>query len=95
MKTCCEICGKPTKDKVSYLELKVWDFDFIKEEKKEFYPVCFECFDKQTEQQIEKDTAEAVRKERSDLYKQLVKEGVPCLVCGEPLTIGHICNHDE
>lgn len=94
METCCELCGKPTSEKISFLELQTWDFEFINQEKKEFYYVCFECFDAHTNEQIEKDTDADLRKQRSLLFHKLVQEGEPCPSCGEALTIGHICNHD-
>lgn len=34
MKTTCELCEKETINKVSYLELETWEFDFSKNEKK-------------------------------------------------------------
>ena len=53
VKTTCEICGKETKNKVSYLELETWEFDFLKKEKEDFYAICFNCFDKHTNEFID------------------------------------------
>jgi hypothetical protein len=63
MKAQCEICKKETKDKISYLELETWEFDFLQKDKN-FYSICFSCFDKHTNQFIDKDTNLELRKQR-------------------------------
>lgn len=64
MTTHCELCKKETKERVSYLELETWEFDFLKKEKKDFYSICFSCFDKHTNEFIDKDTDLELRKKR-------------------------------
>lgn len=75
MKTFCELCEKETKDKVSYLELETWEFDFLKE-KKDFYSICFDCFDKHTNQFIDKDTDLELRKSRSVSVNKEIQEEI-------------------
>ena len=41
----CEICGTETNNQVSYLELDTWEFNSLNKEAKDFYPICFYCFD--------------------------------------------------
>lgn len=65
MQTTCELCGKETKDRVSYLELETWEFDFLKKEQKDFYTICFDCFDKHTNHFIDQDTDLELRKKRA------------------------------
>lgn len=65
MQTTCELCGKETKDKVSYLELETWEFDFLKKEQKDFYTICYACFDKHTDHFIDQETDLALRKQRA------------------------------
>lgn len=65
MQNTCELCGKETNDKVSYLELDTWEFDFLKEEQKDFYTICFACFDKHTDHFIDQETDLALRKQRA------------------------------
>ena len=65
MKTTCEVCGKETNEQVSYLELETWEFDFLKKEKKDFYTICFDCFDKHTNHFIDQDVNDTVRKQRT------------------------------
>lgn len=65
MQTTCEVCGKETNEKVSYLELETWEFDFLKKEKKDFYTICFDCFDKHTNHFIDQDVDVTVRKKRT------------------------------
>lgn len=94
MAACCELCEKQNGEKISYLELETWDFEYVRKVKKDFYSVCSECFDQQTNKQIEKDTSEEIRKQRSLIFKSLVDEGALCLVCDNPLVVGHICNYE-
>lgn len=63
MTTQCELCKKETKERVSYLELETWEFDFLKKEKN-FYSICFSCFDQHTNQFIDKETDLELRKKR-------------------------------
>ncbi|WP_456276329.1 hypothetical protein [Bacillus sp. AK128] len=76
MKPTCEICDKETKDKVSYLELETWEFDFLKKEKKEFYSICFECFDKHTNQFIDKGMDLELRKKRALSVNKEIQEEI-------------------
>jgi hypothetical protein len=64
MTTQCEICKKETKERVSYLELETWEFDFLKKENKLFYSICFSCFDKHTNHFIDQETDLELRKKR-------------------------------
>ena len=65
MNTTCELCEKETKNQVSYLELETWEFDFLEKEKKDFYSICFECFDKHTNDFIDKEVDLELRKKRA------------------------------
>lgn len=75
MKATCELCEKETKEKVSYLELETWEFDFLKTEKKTFYSICFDCFDKHTNHFIDKEMDLELRKKRSlSVNREIQKE---------------------
>lgn len=76
MKTTCELCEKETKDVVSYLELETWEFDFLKKEKKEFYSICFECFDKHTNHFIDQEMNLELRKKRALLVNKEIQEEI-------------------
>ncbi|OLS40705.1 hypothetical protein [Bacillus sp. MRMR6] len=91
MKTCCELCGTATNDKMSYLELKTWEIDQLIKEVKEFYSICYKCFDKESEKQIEKDADHDLRKQRALLYKQLEQDGFKCPSCDGKFTVEHVC----
>ena len=80
VKTTCELCGKETKDKVSYLELETWEFDFLKKEKKDFYAICFDCFDKHTNHFIDKDMDLELRKKRSLLVDKEILEEIEAIL---------------
>ena len=41
------------------------EFDFLKEEQKDFYPICYTCFDKHTDHFIDQETDLALRKQRA------------------------------
>lgn len=80
MKTTCELCGKETKEKVSYLELETWEFDFLKKEKKDFYSICFDCFDKHTNHFIDKETDHEWRKKRSLSVNREIQEEIEAIL---------------
>lgn len=80
VKTTCELCEKETKDKVSYLELETWEFDFLKKDKKDFYYVCFDCFDKHTNHFIDKDMDLKLRKKRSLLMNSEIQEEIEAIL---------------
>lgn len=75
MKTICEICEKETKNQVSYLELETWEFDFLKEGNKDFYSICYECFDQHTNNFIDQEVDPELRKKRAlSLNKEIQEE---------------------
>ncbi|ALS78437.1 MULTISPECIES: hypothetical protein [Planococcus] len=80
MKTTCEICGKETKDQVSYLELETWEFNFLKKENKDFYSICFNCFDKHTNNFIDQEMDLELRKKRSRLVNREVQEEIEAIL---------------
>lgn len=80
MKTTCELCEKETKDKVSYLELETWEFDFLKKEKKDFYSICFDCFDKHTNNFIDKEMDLELRKKRSLSVDRKIQEEIEAIL---------------
>jgi len=80
MKTICEICEKETKDKVSYLELETWEFDFLKKEQKDFYSICFECFDKHTNDFIDKEIDLELRKKRALSVNKEIQEEIEAIL---------------
>ncbi|MDN7243529.1 hypothetical protein ACSFXN_07165 [Planococcus sp. 1R117A] len=80
MKTTCELCEKETKDKVSYLELETWEFNFLKKEKKDFYSICFNCFDKHTNNFIDKEMDLELRKKRSLLVNREIQEEIEAIL---------------
>lgn len=80
METTCELCGKATNDKVSYLELETWEFNSLKEEKKDFYSICFNCFDKHTNNFIDKEMDLELRKKRSLLVNKEVEEEIEAIL---------------
>ncbi|ANU28266.1 hypothetical protein [Planococcus versutus] len=80
MKTTCEICGKETKNQVSYLELETWEFNFLKKENKDFYSICFNCFDKHTNDFIDQEMDLELRKKRSRLVNREVQEEIEAIL---------------
>ncbi|MEK4228173.1 hypothetical protein [Solibacillus sp. FSL H8-0538] len=80
MKTTCELCEKETINKVSYLELETWEFDFSKNEKKDFHTICFECFDKHTNNFIDKEMDLDLRKKRSLLVNKEIQEEIEAIL---------------
>lgn len=76
MTTQCEICKKETNNRVSYLELETWEFEFLKKEKKTFYSICFPCFDKHTNQFIDKETDLELRKKRLLAVSKEIQEEI-------------------
>lgn len=80
MKTTCELCEKETKDKVSYLELETWEFDFLKKENKDFYSICFDCFDKHTNNFINKEMGLEMRKKRSLSVNREIKKEIEAIL---------------
>ncbi|MED4402126.1 hypothetical protein [Metabacillus fastidiosus] len=80
MKKTCELCKKETKEKVSYLELETWEFDFLKKEKKDFYSICFECFDKHTNNFIDKEMDLELRKKRALLVNREIQEEIEAIL---------------
>ncbi|MGG3799662.1 hypothetical protein [Metabacillus fastidiosus] len=80
MKTNCELCEKETKEKVSYLELETWEFDFLKKEKKDFYSICFECFDKHTNHFIDKEMDLELRKKRALSVNREIEEEIEAIL---------------
>ncbi|WP_066053865.1 hypothetical protein [Robertmurraya korlensis] len=76
MTTKCEICNKDTKERVSYLELETWEFDFLKKQNKLFYSICFSCFDKHTNQFIDKETDLELRKKRLSLVSKEIQDEI-------------------
>jgi hypothetical protein len=83
MKTTCELCGKETKDKVSYLEIETWEFDFVKKEKKDFYSICFDCFDKHTNHFIDKGMDLDLRKKRALSINREIQEEIESILENE------------
>ncbi|MCM3584871.1 hypothetical protein M3182_03815 [Mesobacillus maritimus] len=80
MKTNCELCGKETKDKVSYLELETWEFDFLKKEQKDFYSICYDCFDKHTNDFIDKEIDLELRKKRALAVDREIQEEIEAIL---------------
>lgn len=76
MTTTCELCDKETKDKVSYLELETWEFDFLKKDKKDYYYICFNCFDKHTNDFIDQGMDLELRKKRALSVNKEVQEEI-------------------
>ncbi|WP_409300546.1 hypothetical protein [Peribacillus sp. SCS-155] len=80
METTCVLCGKGTKDRVSYLELEAWEFEFVQAGKQDFYNVCFDCFDTHTNQFIDQDMDLELRKKRSMLVKKEIQEEIEAIL---------------
>jgi hypothetical protein len=80
MKPTCELCNKETKDKVSYLELETWEFDFLKTEKKDFYSICFNCFDEHTQSFIDKEMDLESRKKRASMVSKEIQEEIEAIL---------------
>jgi hypothetical protein len=83
MKPTCELCKKETKDRVSYLELETWEFEFLKEEKKDFYTICFSCFDEHTQNFIDKEMDLESRKKRASLVSREIQEEIEAILASE------------
>lgn len=75
----CELCQKETKNVVSYLELETWEFDFLKEEK-DFYSICFECFDQHTNNFIDKEVDLELRKKRASMVNREIQEEIEAIL---------------
>ena len=80
MKTMCELCEKETNDKVSYLELETWEFEFLKKEQKDFYAICYECFDKHTNHFIDKEVDLELRKKRALSVNKEVQDEIEAIL---------------
>jgi hypothetical protein len=83
MTTQCEICNKDTKERVSYLELETWEFDFLKKQNKLFYSICFACFDKHTNHFIDKETDLELRKKRLSLVSKEIQDEIEDILAVE------------
>lgn len=80
MKTTCALCEKETKNQVSYLELETWEFDFLKEETKDFYSICYECFDQHTNHFIDKEVDLELRKKRALSVNKEIQEEIEAIL---------------
>ena len=80
MKKTCKLCEKETKNKVSYLELETWEFDFLKEERKDFYSICYECFDKHTTNFIDKEVDLELRKKRALSVNREIQDEIEAIL---------------
>lgn len=80
MKTTCEICEKETKNRVSYLELETWEFNFLKEDRKDFYAICYECFDKHTNNFIDQEVDLEVRKKRALSVNREIQDEIEAIL---------------
>ena len=80
MKTTCEICKKETKNRVSYLELETWEFNFLKEERNDFYAICYECFDQHTNHFIDKEVDLEVRKKRALSVNREIQDEIEAIL---------------
>jgi hypothetical protein len=76
----CELCGGEHAQKFSALELESWDFNFG-DEKKDFYDVCFACYDKMTETPLLTEEVQKRRKENSKNLEKTIEEGLICPKC--------------
>ncbi|HJV44754.1 MAG TPA: hypothetical protein VJ824_03410 [Bacillota bacterium] len=86
----CDKCGIPRADKYSAFELDSWGFVSHLGEKKEFYYLCFPCFDELTNVYTE-EVQDRLEKNRKELDR-LIAEGKVCPKCKTPkLEIPHIC----
>ena len=80
MNTTCQICETETKNRVSYLELETWEFDFLKEEKHDFYAICYECFDQHTNQFIDKEVDLELRKKRALSINKEIQDEIEAIL---------------
>ena len=80
MKTTCELCEKETNDKVSYLELETWEFEFLKKDQKDFYAICYDCFDKHTNHFIDQEVDLELRKKRALSVNKEVQEEIEAIL---------------
>gem|GEM_PF-2293127 len=87
----CEVCGAKDPSKFSAFELESFDIN-ISDEKKEFYHVCFSCYDRLTEEQFQNDELEKRLSKNHENLEKVLKEGFVCpdckmLIIEEP----HVC----
>ncbi|WP_025026917.1 hypothetical protein [Caldalkalibacillus mannanilyticus] len=75
----CEVCGAKNPSKFSAFELESFDIK-VSEEKKDFYHVCYPCYDRLTEEQFQD---EAIEKRLSENHKNLEKTIDQGFVCPE------------
>ncbi|KSU50163.1 hypothetical protein AS033_01965 [Exiguobacterium indicum] len=80
MKMKCKICGTETNNQVSYLELDTWEFNSLNKEAKDFYPICFDCFDKHTNQFIDQEMDLELRKKRSQMVNKEVEAEIEAIL---------------
>ena len=76
----CEICGTETNNQVSYLELDTWEFNSLNKEANDFYPICFDCFDKHTNQFIDQEMDLELRKKRSQMVNKEVEAEIEAIL---------------
>jgi hypothetical protein len=67
----CEICGKPTDNVISSLEVETWEFN-LENNGELFHTVCYECFDKHTDNYIAKDSNVESRKKNLHLVDESI-----------------------
>ncbi|MCT4780012.1 MULTISPECIES: hypothetical protein [Exiguobacterium] len=80
MKMTCEICGKETNNQVSYLELNTWEFNSLKTEEKDFYSICYSCFDNHTNTFIDQEMDLELRKKRSQMVNKEVEAEIEAIL---------------
>ena len=80
MNTTCQLCETETKNQVSYLELETWEFDFLKKEKKDFYAICYECFDNHTNHFIDKEVDVELRKKRALSVNREIQDEIEAIL---------------
>jgi hypothetical protein len=77
----CEICGGKVSNKFSALELKTWEAQITKEKEKDFYDVCYTCFDKLTEAPLLTEEVKNNRKINSIHLEKAIRDGLACPKC--------------
>lgn len=88
----CEICGGKDSHKFSALELKTWDAQITKETEKNFYNVCYTCFDKLTEAPLLTEEVSENRKVNGKFLEKAIKDGLACPQCKNIIMDdNHIC----
>ena len=80
MNTTCQLCDTETKNRVSYLELETWEFDFLKTEKKDFYAICYDCFDQHTNHFIDKEVDLEIRKKRALSVNREIQDEIEAIL---------------